>query len=91
MLKEAPVLPALMVKVLHSQSVSVDNLPSCSKGSSKMMSDIQKLEVKKKNQYTLHIHFILGGNTLRRANMYRPRANIEGRHSYYCCRKIWSH
>lgn len=48
MLKEAPVLPALMVKVLHSQSVSVDNLPSCSKGSSKMMSDIQKLEVKKK-------------------------------------------
>lgn len=59
-----------MVKVL-SQSVSVDNFPSCTKGSSEMLSDIQKLEVKKKkkNQYTLHIHFILGGNTLRRAKI----------------------
>ena len=41
MLKEPPVLPALMVKVLHSQSVSVDDLPSFSKGSSEMLSDIR--------------------------------------------------
>ena len=41
MLKEPPVLPALMVKVLHSQSVSVDDLPSFSKGSPEMLSDIR--------------------------------------------------
>lgn len=43
-----------MVKVL-SQSVSVDNFPSCTKGSSEMLSDIQKLEVKKKKKKSVHI------------------------------------
>lgn len=60
MLKEPPVLPALKVKVLHSQSVSVDNLPSCSKGSSEMLSDIRKLEVKKKSVHITHPFYSWG-------------------------------